>query len=400
MNLTVGDVIDVFKCCIFTWDFLPVVLPAFLLAGAISAFVPARQILSHLGHRANQVKAYAAAALSGFVLSTCSCNIVPIALSVFKRGAGVGPAFTFLFCGPAINLVTLAWAFKIIGFKMGLWRALSVPVIGIIIGIIMHLLFRHEERERQSSLKDDPPEATAMSRLGEIQMSHAMGVVILLLGIMLLGAAGLPWVFRVPVLIVFTAVLVIVLARWFTADQIKLWISETWLFMKSILPIIIPAILVIALIARLIPIRWITEYFSQNTATAAYMAAAFGSLMYFPILTEVAFVKAFLKQGMAVAPALAILLNGPGVSLPGAILIGKLFGWKKAVIYELLEMFLGGSIGLLFGKLYGDYVCPCQVSEVTPPNVWLIVAMLAMVFAALFSSFVLLLRRSGRASEA
>jgi len=394
-----GQVIDVFKCCIFTWDFLPVVLPAFLLAGAISAFVPTRQILSYLGYRANPMKAYFAASLGGFVLSTCSCNIVPIALSTYKRGAGIGPAFTFLFCGPAINLVTLAWAFKVIGFKMGLWRALSVPLIGIAMGVVMYLLFRREELERQRTAKDDPQEIASLAgQGGEVQMKHAMSVIILLLGIMLLGAAGLPWAFRIPVLLVFAIALIMVLERWFTVEHIKLWISETWLFMRSILPVIVPAILAVAFIARLIPIRWITEYLSENTAAATYMAAAFGSLMYFPILTEVAFVKAFLKQGMAVAPALAILLNGPGVSLPGAILIGKFFGWKKAVVYELLEMFLGGSVGFLFGKIHGDYVCPCQVGGVSPPNVWLIMAMLVMVFVALVSSFILLLRKSERVS--
>lgn len=396
-QLTLGQVIDVFKCCIFTWDFLPVVLPAFLLAGAISAFVPAGQILRHLGYRANQAKAYGAAAVGGFVLSTCSCNIIPIALSVYRRGAGIGPAFTFLFCGPAINLVTLVWCFKIIGFKMGLWRVISVPIIGIMVGIIMYILFGHKGLQSQITAQDDPESpTTAINVLGEIKMKHAMTVIVLLIGIMLLGAAGLPWLFRIPAFITLSLALIIVLGRWFTAEHIKLWMSETWIFIKSILPIIVPAILFIAFIARIIPIRWITEYFSQNTATATYMAAAFGSLMYFPILTEVAFVKAFLKQGMAVAPALAILLNGPGVSLPGAILIGKFFGWEKAIIYEMLEMALGGSIALLFGKLYGDYVCPCQVGEVALPNVGLIIAMLLMVFAALIASFLILLRHQSR----
>jgi uncharacterized membrane protein YraQ (UPF0718 family) len=393
MHITLGQVVDVFKCCIFTWDFLPVVLPAFLLAGAITVFVPASQILRYLGHHANQLKAYVAATLGGFVLSTCSCNIVPISLSVYRKGAGIGPAFAFLFCGPAINIVTLAWTFKVIGFKMGLWRMLSIPIIGLLIGIVMQLLFKQDSaHERKVVLQDDPPEVRAGVFVG-VKMEHAMSVILLLIGIMLLGAAGLPWLFRIPVLFVFTVALVVVLKSWFTAEHIKLWMSETWMFMKSILPILVPAILAIAFIARVIPIRWITEYFSQNTPQATFIAAAFGSLMYFPILTEVAFVKAFLKQGMAVAPALAILLNGPGVSLPGAILIGKLFGWKKMLVYESLEIFLGGSVALLFGKLYGDYVCPCQVGEVAPPNVWHIIGMLAMIFAALVASFLLATHR-------
>ena len=103
----------------------------------------------------------------------------------------------------------------------------------------------------------------------------------------------------------------------------------------------------------------------QNSASDVFMAAVFGSIMYFPILTEVPFTKALLKDNIiAVGPALALLINGPGVSLPGAILIGRVFGWKKAVLYEALEMLLGGTVGLLFGKIHGDYTCPCQTGPV------------------------------------
>lgn len=405
MHRTLGQFVDIFKCCIFTWDFLPVVLPAFLLAGAIAAFIPAERILRYVGYRAKQVWAYLTACFSGFVISMCSCNIVPVALSIYRRGAGIGPAFAFLYAGPAINVVTLAWTFQVIGLKMGLWRTFAVPVIGIVIGLTMQFLFRGEEKARRehfASNDDDPPaEATtvAIESAKDVSLHHAMAVIVILLGILLLGAQGLPWSFRIPTLVLLTTALIIVLRQWFTADQVRMWLYETWDFMKMVLPIVIPALLVIAFIAWNIPIQWITKYLSHNSVRDTYIAAIFGSLMYFPILTEVAFAKAFLKQGMAVAPALAILLNGPGVSLPGALLLLKLFGWKKMLVYEFLEIVLGGAVALLFGKLYGDYTCPCQIGTMPPPNVALIIATLVMIFAALVVGYLLLPKRQQLPSQ-
>ena len=107
MGETLSKAVDVFKCCIFTWDFFPVVLPAFLIAGAIPVFIPPLQILRYLGAGACRTTAYVTAALSGFIVAMCSCNIVPVAASIYRGGAGIGPAFTFLYAGPAINFVTL-----------------------------------------------------------------------------------------------------------------------------------------------------------------------------------------------------------------------------------------------------------------------------------------------------
>ncbi|MBI3922486.1 MAG: permease, partial [Armatimonadetes bacterium] len=85
-------IVNVFRCCILTWDFLPVVLPAFLVAGAIAVFVPKDFIARYMGPRAKWWVSYPAATLGGVAISMCSCNIVPVAASIYARGAGIGPA--------------------------------------------------------------------------------------------------------------------------------------------------------------------------------------------------------------------------------------------------------------------------------------------------------------------
>jgi len=363
-------IVDVFKCCILTWDFLPVVLPAFLIAGAIPVFIPTRSVLRLLGYQAHRVGAYLTASFSGFVVSMCSCNIVPLAASIFRRGAGLGPAYAFLYAGPAINFVTMVWVFQVVGVKMGLWRTVAVPIIAVITGLIMQFLFRREDRARRAEFAARAESDIAFADApGRPATRHVVWLLGLLVGILLLGARGTPWFLKLPAMALFGGLLAFKLTDWFSGDDLREWMEETWRFLKMVLPILVPAILVIGFLQNnKATWAWLYDHLyplmGENGLRQSFAGAVFGSLMYFPVLTEVALTKALLKEEMvAVGPALAILLNGPGVSLPGAILLWRLFGWKKTVVYELLEIGLGGTVAFLFGKMYGDYVCPCQRGE-------------------------------------
>lgn len=390
MGETLIKAVDVFKCCILTWDFFPVVLPAFLIAGAIPVFVPAVHILRYLGYGARKVVAYTAASFSGFIIAMCSCNIVPLAASIYRRGAGIGPAFAFLYAGPAINFITMVWVFQVVGWRMGLWRAAAVPIIAVLIGLLMQLIFRREDTTRRVHFQ-----AVVQREIytGEAVHPQKLGLLFgLLIGILIFGAKGLPWWLRFTTLVVFGGGLVLVVRRWFTREELRDWLEETLHFLKLVLPILVSAILAIGLAFRYIPIKWMHDHIyplvGDNSPRATFIAAAFGSVMYFPILTEVAFTKALLKYEMlGVGPALAILLNGPGVSLPGALLLLRIFGWKKTLVYEGLEMFLGGLTAMWFGRLYGEYVCPCQTGEGANP-VETLIAVIVMMVVIVLAAFI------------
>lgn len=144
-----SEAVDIFKCCIFNWGAVTTVIPAFIIAGAIIAFVPSASIGRYLGAGSKRYIAYPAAALAGAILPACSCNIVPLFASILNRGSGIGPAFTFLYAGPAINLISIIFTFKVIGPVLGIWRLVGVLLISILLGLLMELLFSARKKNIQ-----------------------------------------------------------------------------------------------------------------------------------------------------------------------------------------------------------------------------------------------------------
>jgi len=128
-------------------------VPAFLIAGFLSALLPKEAITRYLGPRASKWISYPAAAFGGFVLAVCSCTILPLFAGIWKRGAGLGPAVTFLFVGPAINILAITYTGAAIGFDVAVARLVLSIAFGILIGLIMAWVFRREEVERTKEMR-------------------------------------------------------------------------------------------------------------------------------------------------------------------------------------------------------------------------------------------------------
>lgn len=128
-------------------------VPAFLIAGFLSALLPKEAITRYLGPRASKWISYPAAAFGGFVLAVCSCTILPLFAGIWKRGAGLGPAVTFLFVGPAINILAITYTGAAIGFDVAIARLVLSIAFGILIGLIMAWVFRREEVERTKEMQ-------------------------------------------------------------------------------------------------------------------------------------------------------------------------------------------------------------------------------------------------------
>jgi uncharacterized membrane protein YraQ (UPF0718 family) len=120
-------------------------LPAFFIAGALTALVPKEAVTRYLGRSAPKVISYPAAALGGFVLAVCSCTIMPLFAGIYRKGAGLGPAITFLFVGPAINILALAYTGVALGMDIAIARILLSVIFGIGIGLIMALTFSRDD---------------------------------------------------------------------------------------------------------------------------------------------------------------------------------------------------------------------------------------------------------------
>jgi len=124
-------------------------VPAFFIAGAISVFVSQGAVMKYLGPKAKKVVAYPVAAVSGSILAVCSCTVLPLFASIHKRGAGLGPAMAFLYSGPAINVLAIVLTARVLGPELGIARAVGAISFAVLIGLLMHLVFRKEEALRE-----------------------------------------------------------------------------------------------------------------------------------------------------------------------------------------------------------------------------------------------------------
>ena len=121
---------------------LACVVPALFIAGAITTFLSKEAVLRHLGPKANKAEAYTVASVSGTVLAVCSCSVLPMFTGIYQIGAGLGPASAFLYSGPALNILAIFLTARVLGFDLGLWRAVGAIGFGIVIGILMAAIFR------------------------------------------------------------------------------------------------------------------------------------------------------------------------------------------------------------------------------------------------------------------
>lgn len=123
-------------------------VPAFFIAGAMGVFVSQASVMKYLGPKANKALAYGVASVSGSILAVCSCTVLPLFAGIWRMGAGLGPAIAFLYSGPAINVLAIILTARILGPQLGIARAVGAVVFSVLIGLIMHLIYRKEEMVR------------------------------------------------------------------------------------------------------------------------------------------------------------------------------------------------------------------------------------------------------------
>jgi len=152
---------------------LSCLLPAFYIAGAMTAMIPKETVTRFLGRNTPKFISYPAAAAAGFLLAVCSCTVIPLFAGIYKKGAGIGPAITFLFVAPAINILALVYTGGVIGMDLAIARLLLSLAFGIGVGIIMALIFRKEDAEHDK--------ATDAMFAGQTAMRHSAVIFMLVL---------------------------------------------------------------------------------------------------------------------------------------------------------------------------------------------------------------------------
>ena len=379
-------------------------VPAFFIAGAIAVFVSQTSVMKYLGARANKVVAYGVASVSGTILAVCSCTVLPLFAGIYRMGAGLGPATAFLYSGPAINVLAIVLTARVLGPRLGIARAVGAIVFAVIIGLLMHLIYRREELEKAQAQMGLPEPAVkrplwqnalffvsiiwvlVFANWGQPQIDAGLWYAIwsakwavtafgaAALGVILVAWFGLrPWrmlLIAIPVIGLSVAVPehpelgftigVLGLSLVTSRDQGELgeWFASSWGFAKQILPLLLAGVLVAgAMLGRpghegLIPSEWVVAAVGGNSLAANLFASVAGAFMYFATLTEVPILEGLLGNGMGQGPALALLLAGPALSLPNMLVIASVIGWRKTSVFVVLVVVMATISGLIFGNFF------------------------------------------------
>jgi uncharacterized membrane protein YraQ (UPF0718 family) len=386
-------------------------LPAFFIAGVISVFVSQGAVLKYFGAQAKKWVAYSVASVSGTILAVCSCTILPLFSSIHKRGAGLGPAIAFLYSGPAINILAIILTARILGFEMGIARIIGAVVFAVVIGSMMALIYRKEEKEKADEQMKVvvPPEKRPLW-----QTSFHFFTLVLILVFANWGkpgedvtSGGWYWLWAnkwyitsfFGLLLIYSLIFILKIKWWQVAIVAVLtalsgfisssplipmvvgmtglsvitlldkdnpdnreWTISSWDFTKQIMPMLALGVLIAGFllgsthddvqVAGVIPNNWIVALVGGNSVFSNFFASIVGAFMYFATLTEVPILQGLISAGMGKGPALALLLAGPSLSLPNMLVIRGVLGTQKTLVYVVLVVVMATLSGLIYGGLF------------------------------------------------
>ena len=390
-------------------------VPAFFIAGAISVFLSNASVVKYLGAGANKIVAYGVASISGSILAVCSCTVLPLFAGIYRMGAGIGPATAFLYSGPAINVLAIILTARVLGMQIGIARAVGAIIFSIVIGLLMHLIYRKEETakiQNAALLQQDSTERPLWKTV--IYFASMVGILVFanwarsgdVRAIFLCCPGGLSsyqvqgqlisqsddkvvimdnsgevhqipadrnpvvqtvekntayeWIYQQRWLLVGGLLISFILMTlfWYSRNEIHGWLDSTWGYALQILPLLFIGVLIAGfLLGRpakegIIPAAWVNAAVGGNSIRANFVAAFAGAFMYFATLTEVPILQGLLGAGMGKGPALALLLAGPALSLPSMLVIRSIMGTQKTIVYVLLVIVMATVSGIIFGAFF------------------------------------------------
>lgn len=308
-------------------------------------FTNREAILSYLGEQANKIQSFSLASISSFFVAACSCTVIPVSSGLYYSGAGIGVAFIVLWVAPAANILALIYTGSILGGKMVLSRILAALLMAFVVGWVMSLVFGREKQEVEFSQSES-------SKVKIIDKKDLILLFLILLSLLLpnyLVQSG-AYIYKVFVWAISTLVMVIYALKILDKQRINDWLRETWWFVKTIFPLLLFGVFFVGIIGKILPEDWIKNWLGGNGIVASFLATMIGGVSYFATMTEAPFVDTLMKLGMGKGPALALLLTGPGLSLPNWLAIAKVFGIKKVFVYVPTIVILGTLVGWFFGN--------------------------------------------------
>ncbi len=374
-------------------------VPAFFIAGAIGSLIDKGAILRFLGPGSRRAPAYGVGSLAGSVLAVCSCTILPLFAGIVRMGAGLGPASTFLYAGPAINVLAVIFTARVLGAEIALVRAVAAVAMSVLIGLTMAAFFRRDEKRREAI---PAPASAAVAR----SSAAVIGLVALLIAVLVfanwapaaekggaldlihaakwyvVAALAIPFgllcrhrlglsggglsllvlalaaaAFLGPNAVFGLALVGVSLLLLRAGGEARTWFVESWTFARQITPLLLAGVLTAGILLGgagaegLIPGRIVAAAVGGNGLLANLGASLAGALMYFATLTEIPILEGLIGAGMGKGPALSLLLAGPALSLPNMLVIASVIGARKTCTYVAIVVAASTLVGLAYGAI-------------------------------------------------
>ncbi|MHC4511544.1 MAG: permease [Planctomycetota bacterium] len=381
-------------------------VPAFFIAGGISVFVSQASIMKYLGAKADKVLAYAVASVSGTVLAVCSCTVLPLFAGIYRMGAGLGPAAAFLYSGPAINVLAIILTARVLGLEIGIARGVGAVAFSVVVGLLMHFIYRRQEMEKASA-QVAMPEPEVRRAIWQHAMYFAAMVGILVFAnwarsgdiravflccpdglstyavegtlvnenneqVTILDVSGetheIPaelvqtvedvktnsfystvyrfrWIIVLALLSCFAAMLYF----WFARAELFEWVGATWGLTKQMLPLLLLGVFAAGLLlGRPGPGH------EGLIPTAWVNAAVGGNSIRANLFAAVAGAFMYFAT-LTEVPILQGLMGagmGKGPTLPNMLVIRSVMGTQKTLVFILLVIVMATLSGIVFGTLF------------------------------------------------
>lgn len=208
-------------------------VPAFFIAGAITLFLNQQAVTKYLGPEAPKLMAYGVASVSGTILAVCSCTVLPLFKGIYKKGAGLGPAVSFLYSGPAINILAVVLTAKVLGIQLGVARAVGAVLFAFVIGLAMQLIYLKEDKDRNTNAamfnSFDQEEGRSLGQTA-VYMASMVGILVFANWAPSGGSVAwwdLLYRWKWVITAAFAGVLTYTLIRWFNRSELSDWVAAT-----------------------------------------------------------------------------------------------------------------------------------------------------------------------------
>jgi uncharacterized membrane protein YraQ (UPF0718 family) len=299
-------------------EIIPFFLLAVLLGAWIEEFVSEKTVARFLTGTSPGTMALASTV--GALLPLCTCGMVPLAVSLRRRGSDLKHTFAFLTAGAAVSVPVLLLTWKVLGGWWALVRLVTSVVFGLVVGYAATRVLRSvEARSAAGAGAGAAGEPVVLAPIGGKTAVMGGGVP----AAPAAAAAPRSWPRKV--------------ARRF------------WSQVMEFGPWVLVSLALAALVDALVPRHWVHVLYGQKAVTGSLLAALTGVPFYFCSGAELPLVAELLEKGMGTGPAASMMLAVPLVNILTFGVVAKWLGARAAFVYLALSVVAAAAVGTLFG---------------------------------------------------